>query len=258
MPRPRPILAAEHHRDGDGGTFSFLSVAGAMFVFLTSISAMALYYSKGDEAIVALVATCYIDLLLLVCCLWFYESEEPGSPLRNRLKASVWALTTLLAFCFAFMVGKAGLNLHLALLVWIIGAATGIGAFAAFFEQGSTPGAQGIPLGVSVGALIGFITVNSVMAVYHSNGDGAIVAFVATSFTGLLLLFACLRLYSKAATGSPRRNRLKALLWALTTLLTFSFCFVAMGMAGLTLPLGLLMWAIAAGTGIGAFSAGLV
>ena len=49
----------------------------------------------------------------------------------------MWTLTTLLTFSFTYMVmGTAGLTLPVALLVWFIAAATGIGAFSAFFEQG--------------------------------------------------------------------------------------------------------------------------
>ena len=75
--------------------------------------------------------------MLLFCCLWLYDRAAAGAAWRNRLKASVWTLTTLLTFAFAYMVmGTAGLTLPVALLVWFIAAATGIGAFSAFFEQG--------------------------------------------------------------------------------------------------------------------------
>uniref|UniRef100_A0A453N2T5 Uncharacterized protein n=1 Tax=Aegilops tauschii subsp. strangulata TaxID=200361 RepID=A0A453N2T5_AEGTS len=78
------------------------------------------------------------------------------------------------------------------------------------------------------------------MAVYHSKGDPAIVAFVATSYADLVLLFCSLWLYNRAAAGSTWRNRLKASVWTLTTLLTFSFAYMVMGTAGLTLPVALL------------------
>ncbi|KAM0877453.1 hypothetical protein ACQ4PT_035477 [Festuca glaucescens] len=121
---------------GVGGAFSWV-YAAVMFVLLTLNSVMAVYHSKGDAAIVAFVATTYADLVLLFCCLWLYSRAAAGSAWRNRLKASVWTLTTLLTFSFAYMVmGTAGLTLPVALLVWFIAAATGIGAFSAFFEQG--------------------------------------------------------------------------------------------------------------------------
>ncbi|KQJ93054.1 hypothetical protein BRADI_3g02470v3 [Brachypodium distachyon] len=121
-----------------GGGFSWFFVAGTI-AFLTFNSVMAVYHSKGDEATVAFVATSYLDLLLLFCCLWLYKRAAPGSQRRNRLRASVWTLTTLLTFSFSYIVmGTAGLTLPVALIVWIIAAATGIGAFSAFFDsQGS-------------------------------------------------------------------------------------------------------------------------
>lgn len=119
-----------------GDRFSWVLVA-ALFALLALASVTAVYHSKGDEATVAFVATSYVDLVLLFCCLWLYKSAPQASARRNRLKASVWALTTLLTFSFAYMVmGTAGLTLPVALLLWFSAAATGIGAFSAFFEQG--------------------------------------------------------------------------------------------------------------------------
>ncbi|PNT65773.1 uncharacterized protein LOC112271908 [Brachypodium distachyon] len=139
---PQSSAAGNHSESlgngGGGGGFSWTS-AVSLFLFLTFNSAMAVYHSKGDEAIVAFVATSYLDLLLLFCCLWFYNRAAPGSPRRNRLKASVWTLTTLLTFSYAYIVmGTAGLTLPVALLVWVIAAATGIGASSAFFEQAAS------------------------------------------------------------------------------------------------------------------------
>uniref|UniRef100_A0A453N3H8 Uncharacterized protein n=1 Tax=Aegilops tauschii subsp. strangulata TaxID=200361 RepID=A0A453N3H8_AEGTS len=128
-------VPAERLRRGGGGGFSWVFVT-VVFVLLTFNSVMAVYHSKGDPAIVAFVATSYADLVLLFCSLWLYNRAAAGSTWRNRLKASVWTLTTLLTFSFAYMVmGTAGLTLPVALLVWFIAAATGIGAFSAFFEQ---------------------------------------------------------------------------------------------------------------------------
>ncbi|XBH60923.1 hypothetical protein VPH35_115444 [Triticum aestivum] len=128
------------------GGFSWVYLA-LLLALLTFNSVMAVYHSKGDTATVAFVATSYLDLVLLFCCLWLYNTTAAGSAWRNRLKASVWTLTTLLTFSFAYMVmGTAGLTLHVALLVWFIAAATGIGAFSAFFEQGRINPAPGEPM----------------------------------------------------------------------------------------------------------------
>ncbi|KAM3309926.1 hypothetical protein ACQJBY_030929 [Aegilops geniculata] len=118
-----------------GRSFPWAFVFG-MFGLLTFNSVMAVFHSKGDAAIVAFVATSYADLVLLFGSIWLYRRAAPGSPRRDRLKASVWILTTLLTFAFGYMVmGAAGLTLPVALLVWVIAAATGVGAFFAFFEQ---------------------------------------------------------------------------------------------------------------------------
>uniref|UniRef100_A0A453N3V7 Uncharacterized protein n=2 Tax=Aegilops tauschii TaxID=37682 RepID=A0A453N3V7_AEGTS len=83
------------------------------------------------------------------------------------------------------------------------------------------------------------------MVVFHSKGDEAIITIFTASYVDLVPFFCRLYLYKSLAQGSPRRNRLKASVWTLTTLLTFSFTYMVMGMAGLTLPVALLLWAIA-------------
>uniref|UniRef100_M8C664 Uncharacterized protein n=1 Tax=Aegilops tauschii TaxID=37682 RepID=M8C664_AEGTA len=70
-----------------------------------------------------------------------------------------------------------------------------------------------------------FLTFNSGMAVYRSNGDAGSVIFVAVSYLDLVALFACLRLYERLDRHSPRRERIKAAVWALTTLLTVMFTY---------------------------------
>ncbi|KQJ93056.1 uncharacterized protein LOC112271840 [Brachypodium distachyon] len=111
----------------------------AALAFLAFNSAMAVYRSNGDQATIVFVATSYVDLVLLSCCLWLHDRAAMGSAWRDRLKASVWTLTTLLTFSFGYIVmGTAGLTLPVALLVWIIAAATGIGAFSAFFDRRGT------------------------------------------------------------------------------------------------------------------------
>ncbi|KQJ93055.1 uncharacterized protein LOC106866491 [Brachypodium distachyon] len=121
---------------GGGGGFSW-TFAASLLAFLTFNCGMAVWTSRKDASIVAFVATSYLDLLLLFCCLWFYNRAAPGSPRRSRLKVSVWTLTTLLTFSYCYMVlgTAAGLTLQVALLVWLIPAATGVGASYAFFDD---------------------------------------------------------------------------------------------------------------------------
>jgi hypothetical protein len=132
--QPQPVRPANRLPPGSGG-FSWLSAA--VISFITFNFGMALYHSWHDVNAVSFIVSSYAHLVLLVCCLWLHERAAHGSAWRTRLKASVWTLTTLLTFSFAYMVmGTAGLTLPVALLVWFIAAATGIGAFFAFFEQG--------------------------------------------------------------------------------------------------------------------------
>lgn len=113
-----------------GGSFPWLTVAG--FGFLTFNSGMAVYRSQGDRGAVAFVAFSYLDLLALFYCLRRYESAEPGSGLRDRLKVAVWLLTTALTILFSYKVA-ALMPLAVAVVVWLMAFATVAGGFYAFF-----------------------------------------------------------------------------------------------------------------------------
>lgn len=93
------------------------------------------------------------------------------------------------------------------------------------------------------------LTCNSTIAIYRSWGDPASVAFVALAFTALLLLFHFLRRFEHARPED--RGRVKAAVWALTTLLTAMF---AARVAPLMPPLvAVAVWAMAAATAGGGF-----
>jgi len=134
-----PLLPAEAgaaavppgRREADaGGGFSWLTALG--FLFLTFNSGMAIYRSNGDAAVVAFVAFSYVDLVLLFCCLRWFERAAPGSPARGQLKVSVWVLTTLLTVAFSYKVA-AIMPVPVQILVWGMAAATVLGGFYAFF-----------------------------------------------------------------------------------------------------------------------------
>ncbi|XP_039843781.1 uncharacterized protein LOC120703693 [Panicum virgatum] len=134
-----PLLPAEAgaaavppgRREADaGGGFSWLTALG--FLFLTFNSGMAIYRSNGDAAAVAFVAFSYVDLVLLFCCLRWFESAAPGSPARGHLKVAVWVLTTLLTLAFSYKVA-AIMPVPVQILVWGMAAATVLGGFYAFF-----------------------------------------------------------------------------------------------------------------------------
>lgn len=116
-------------REGAGG-FSWLTALG--FLFLTFNSGMAIYRSNGDPAAVAFVAFSYVDLVLLFCCLRWFEKAAPGSPARGNLKVAVWVLTTLLTVVFSYKVATI-MPMPVQILVWGMAAATVLGGFYAFF-----------------------------------------------------------------------------------------------------------------------------
>lgn len=82
-------------------------------------------------------------------------------------------------------------------------------------------------LGSSRLTLLGFLflTFNSGMALYRSNGDFGNIAFVIFSYSTLVLLFGCLRIYQREPAGSPRRRSVKMAVWSLTTMLTATFSY---------------------------------
>ncbi|TVU33051.1 hypothetical protein EJB05_24832, partial [Eragrostis curvula] len=70
-----------------------------------------------------------------------------------------------------------------------------------------------------------FLTFNSAMAVYRSNGDVGAISFVVFSYIDLVMLFFFLRLYERTEPESPRREHIKMVVWLLTTMLTAAFSY---------------------------------
>ncbi|WVZ82546.1 hypothetical protein U9M48_029800 [Paspalum notatum var. saurae] len=69
---------------------------------------------------------------------------------------------------------------------------------------------------------LGLLACTSALAIRSSWGDSGSVAFVLVADAALLLLFLCLRRFERAHGGEDR-GRIKAAVWALTTLLTAMF-----------------------------------
>ncbi|CAN6208731.1 unnamed protein product [Urochloa humidicola] len=95
---------------------------------------------------------------------------------------------------------------------------------------------------------IGFavLAFNSALAIYNSWGDAASVAFVLGTDSLLVLLFLCLRKFERDRGGEGRGRRIKAAVWALTTLLTAMF---ASRVAPLMPPaVAAVVWAMAVAT----------
>jgi len=98
-----------------------------------------------------------------------------------------------------------------------------------------------------------FLTFNSFMAVYRSNGDVGAIFFVVFSYLVLVSLFYCLRQYERTPPESPRREHIKMAVWLLTTLLTAAFSYKVAAI--MPLPVQVLVWAMAGATVLGGFYA---
>ncbi|CAM0910205.1 unnamed protein product [Alopecurus aequalis] len=110
--------------------FSWLTALG--FAFLTFNSGMAIYRSNGDAGSILFVAVSYLDLVALFGCLRLYERLDRHSPRREKVKAAVWSLTTLLTVMFSYKVAEV-MPLAVKVVVWAMAAATTCGGFYAFF-----------------------------------------------------------------------------------------------------------------------------
>lgn len=121
-----PGVAEHHHREN----VPWLTILG--FLFLTFNSGMAIYQSQGERWAVAFVVFSYLDLLLLFFSLRWYESVEPGSLTRDRLKVVIWVLTTALTLLFTTKVA-AVMPTAVAVVVWLMAFSTIGGGFYAFF-----------------------------------------------------------------------------------------------------------------------------
>lgn len=123
----RPLGVAEHRNHG---SVPWLTILGLSF--LTFNSGMAIYRSQGERGTILFVLFSYLDLLLLFFSLRRYESAEPGSLTRDRLKVVIWVLTTVLTLLFTTKVA-AVMPTVVAVVVWLMAFSTIGGGFYAFF-----------------------------------------------------------------------------------------------------------------------------
>ncbi|EAZ30904.1 hypothetical protein OsJ_14981 [Oryza sativa Japonica Group] len=84
-----------------------------------------------------------------------------------------------------------------------------------------------------------------------SHGDIAGIAFVATSYLSLLLLFWCLQQYERAPANSPAKSRSKAGVWFSSSLLTVVFSWRVSAL--MPWPVAAAVWLMAASTVVGGF-----
>jgi len=98
-----------------------------------------------------------------------------------------------------------------------------------------------------------FLTFNSVMALYRSNGDMGAICFVVFSYVDLVVLFYLLRQFEMTPLLSPRREHIKMAVWLTTTMLTVAFSYKVAKI--MPFPVQVLVWAMAGITVLGGFYA---
>ncbi|KAJ1255912.1 hypothetical protein BS78_K138600 [Paspalum vaginatum] len=100
-----------------------------------------------------------------------------------------------------------------------------------------------------------FLTVDAAMSIYSTLGDVGAVLSVASAYFNIVALFVSVVLYVQAPPSphfSPKRSRLKAAVWMLTTLLTLQYVYGVMRATKPTLNDALLLWTMPAATGVAA------
>ncbi|CAN6179368.1 unnamed protein product [Urochloa humidicola] len=118
----------------------YSAVTKAGFSALAFNSGLAIYKSWGDAASVTFVLIADAALALLFLCLGEFERTRGGAAARTRnIKATVWALTTLVTGMFASRVALL-MPPAVSAVVWVMAAATAGGGFWAFFlNQSMSP-----------------------------------------------------------------------------------------------------------------------
>ncbi|KAG0512757.1 hypothetical protein BDA96_10G041800 [Sorghum bicolor] len=95
----------------------------------------------------------------------------------------------------------------------------------------------------------GVLACNSALVVYKSRGDAGSVAFVLVADAALVLLFVCLREFERRRGRPAGSGRIKAAVWALTTLLTAMFASRVAPV--MPTPVDALVWGMALATAAG-------
>ncbi|WOL09156.1 hypothetical protein Cni_G17909 [Canna indica] len=106
--------------------------------------------------------------------------------------------------------------------------------------------------GVLSSLALGVLTCNCAAAIYRSVDDRWAVAFVATSYVLLLLLFLCVNLFHRNV-GVNNRRRLKTAIWFLATLVTLMFSWKVASV--MPFYVAVLVWFMGAATSLGGFCA---
>ncbi|WVZ51864.1 hypothetical protein U9M48_002967 [Paspalum notatum var. saurae] len=98
-----------------------------------------------------------------------------------------------------------------------------------------------------------YLMFSSGMALHRSWPDYGAVAFIVFAYADLVALFYCLRRYERSEPGSVTRDRLKAVVWALTAALTLLFSYKVAAL--MPTAVAVLVWIMGVATIAGGFAA---
>ncbi|EER89197.1 hypothetical protein BDA96_10G042500 [Sorghum bicolor] len=99
---------------------------------------------------------------------------------------------------------------------------------------------------------LGALAFNSALAIYKSWGaDATAVGFVLAADVALWLLFLCLRQFEQRGGTGRDTTKIRAAVWALTTLLTAMFASRVAPL--MPTPVGAAVWVMAVATAAGGF-----
>ncbi|KAF0910774.1 hypothetical protein E2562_004752 [Oryza meyeriana var. granulata] len=129
-PLLNPPAPASNHGNNVGRRVPWPSLIG--FLGLAVNFALCIHRAEGDRGTVADVTFAYLNLLLLFWCIRQFDQAPHGSAARGRIRVAVWLLATSLTAVFTWKVA-ALMPLPVAVMAWVMAAATVIGGFYGFF-----------------------------------------------------------------------------------------------------------------------------
>uniref|UniRef100_A0A0A9BRQ8 Uncharacterized protein n=1 Tax=Arundo donax TaxID=35708 RepID=A0A0A9BRQ8_ARUDO len=123
------------HPTKPAATVSPISARHLCLLVLFLNCCAAVYNSRHDPWSLAFVAASFTDLVVLFHLIHRFETAPLGSPARERIKATVWLLSSILTVMFSYKVA-ALMPLAAAIVVWTMGVSTVLAGFYMFFLCG--------------------------------------------------------------------------------------------------------------------------
>ncbi|CAD6340317.1 unnamed protein product [Miscanthus lutarioriparius] len=90
---------------------------------------------RDNRSALSFIGLSHLNLLALFYATRRFQLSPPGSVARGRARLAVWLLTTTLTAGFTWKIGTM-LPLGLAILAWVMAAATVLGGFHLMFVHG--------------------------------------------------------------------------------------------------------------------------